>query len=36
MLNATFMLRLTVAVILLMHSVPTILNGSINALEMYT
>jgi putative oxidoreductase len=31
MLNSTFLLRLAVAVILLMHSVPTIMNGSINA-----
>lgn len=31
MFNSTFLLRFAVAVILLMHSIPTIMNGSINA-----
>lgn len=30
MFNSTFLLRFPVAVILLMHSIPTIMNGSIN------
>ena len=31
MFNSTFLLRFAVAVILIMHSIPTIMNGSINA-----
>jgi len=30
MFNSTFLLRFPIAVILLMHSIPTIMNGSIN------